>query len=115
MTDPYAEKIKKCKAPKDPIVTDHLADLFVRAVRKGIDSTEMARLLNEFKIRPLVAEAWTYNSVQMTLGAMARLKESSGIARALMLRLSNGKATEEDLELIRGRCKKEKKEVVCND
>lgn len=106
MNDAYAEKIQKSKAPKNFSIVKNILHYFLLGIRKGYDTQTLCNKLNEHRIKPLVADSWTYHSTQMQIMFMARLDSSSSLGRAFGYMLHTGAATEADMALLQDRVQK---------
>lgn len=103
MQDAYAAKIARSKAPKKPMVVSTILHHLLTGVRKGQESQALCDSLNECRIKPLIADKWTPNSVAMQLMFIARLDETNSLARGFMQMIRKGEATMDDLALIQAR------------
>ncbi|OEZ67937.1 hypothetical protein JAB5_51880 [Janthinobacterium sp. HH103] len=106
MNDAYQEKIARSKQPKKFKVVQNILHYFLLGIRKGYDTQTLCNRLNEYGIKPLVADSWTYHSTQMQIMFMARLDSSSSLGRAFGYMLHIGAATEADMALLQDRVQK---------
>jgi hypothetical protein len=103
MLDAYEAKIAKCKAPKNYSSVHRILTHLLIGLRKGYDTEYLCNRLNQYSIKPLVAERWTPNSLQMQIMFIARLDDKNSLARGFMTMLRNGEASMEDHQLFHDR------------
>lgn len=103
MRDAYQAKIEKCKAPKNYSTVHNILHYLLTGIRKGYDTELLCKKLNTHSIKPLVADKWTANSLQMQIMFIARLDDKNSLARGFMTMLRQGEATMEDLQLFHDR------------
>lgn len=101
----YEEYIAECKKKKDKSKVEKIIKYMLIGIRKGYSSKMLARRLNEFKILSLVDKKWTAPNVQMHILKMRNEDPKSSLAKGLKDALSEGWATQGDIELLMARCR----------
>jgi|SRR5471030_2502046 len=105
MNDAYSAKILKSKATKKYSIIKNILDHILIGVKKDYSTQQLCDRLNEFNIKPLIADSWSYHSLQMQLMFIARLDEANSLARGFANMLRTGDATLDDLARIQARTK----------
>lgn len=111
----YQKHIAKCKAPKNPSTIKVIVSTILDGIRKGLNTFELAKYLNDSGVKTIMNKPWNYYNLQMQLVKMARLDPDSSLAWGLNLLLEENKANETDLFLLTQRTKKSANELPTDE
>jgi hypothetical protein len=75
----------------------------LKLLRKGMTVGQMVDELNKARVLTIQGKPWNYYSLQMQIGKMAKLDESSSLAWGLRLLKETGEANDWDLANLRMR------------
>lgn len=101
----YENYIARSKATKKADAVQLILDHLLIGVRKGYSTELLCTKLNEKGIKPLVADKWRSNALQMQIMFLARMDETNSIVRAFKHMLEDDEATPADHALFQARTK----------
>lgn len=100
----YEKYLAKCRAPKKVEDVKRILMALLAGVKADMNSTTLAAKMNGALILSLVGRAWTRNSVQMSILSATRFQGGS-LSYVLAKMLQAGEVTQEELALLRTRCR----------
>lgn len=103
--DAYQTYIDQCKAKKSQAKVTRIVKAILELLRQGMTTDQMVDALNKSGVMSIQDKRWNYYSLQMQLAKMARQDNDSSLAWAFSLLLDTDEATEDDLHLLKSRCR----------